>query len=128
MAQQGTLRVTNYREFQRVVAKSDKALKREARAAFRKVGDVVKADVRERLVGIDGKTAAGYRTLVRQRGISVEQSLRKTTGLRPDFSVLQKTRALDPALAANEHRIVHEFEHALDEVADIFNRQNGRPL
>jgi len=55
------------------------------------------------------RTAEGFRTYVRGQGstVQVEQSLRKTTGLRPDWGALQMTEALLPAR-----------DEKLDEVAD----------
>jgi hypothetical protein len=60
--------------------------------------------------------------VVRQRGIAVEQSRRRTTGKRPDFGALQMTRALMPSLDEHEAETMQELERAMDEVADIFDR------
>ncbi len=69
------------------------------------------------------KSAAGYRVRVRQRGVAVEQSLRKTTGTRSDFGELQMRQALLPALEANEDRVESAMEAAIDTVADHFERR-----
>ena len=66
-------------------------------------------------------SAAGYRVYVRQRGVSVEQSLRKTTGEHPEFGTLQMEKALLPALYCNEDEVVRRLEDALDKVAARFN-------
>jgi len=96
--------------------------KREVRATFRKVGDIVKVEAAERFREVDAKSAAGYRTVVRQRGVSVEQSLRKTTGKRSDFGALQMRKALEPAVDAKEGEIEDAMEDAIDKVADHFER------
>jgi hypothetical protein len=51
---------------------------------------------------------------VRQRGVAVEQSRRRTTGLRPDFGVLQMQRALLPALDTKQSEVVDKVEQLLD--------------
>jgi hypothetical protein len=76
--------VKGYREFLRACAKAEKDTRKEVRAAFREVGDIVRVDAARRLDGLSPKAAAGLRTRVRQRGVSVEQSLRRTTGKRPN--------------------------------------------
>jgi hypothetical protein len=54
------------------------------------------------------RTAEGFRTYIRGgANVHVEQSLRKTTGLRPDWGELQMTKGLLPARADK-----------IDEVAD----------
>jgi hypothetical protein len=76
-------------------------------------GDIIRLDAgkkfRRNVSGSGvGRTADGFRTYVRAGGIvSVEQSLGKTTGLRPDWGALQMTQGLLPAR-----------EEKLDEVAE----------
>jgi hypothetical protein len=121
MAEAATVRVTNYRETMRALARSDAASRKAVRAEFRHVGDLVKQDAAQRFSRYDAKSAAGYRTRVRQRGIAVEQSLRRTTGRHPEFGALQMRRALVPALESNEEGTVRALEEALDRVCDRFN-------
>lgn len=118
-----TLRVKGYREFLRASDRAGKETKRFVRETYRKVGDVVKANAASRFQTYDARTAAGFRTVVRQRGVSVEQSLRKTTGRRPDFGALQMRKALVPALEAKEREVEGAFERAVDTVADHFERK-----
>ena len=66
-------------------------------------------------------TAAGLRTRVRQRGVSVEQSLRKTTGLRPDYGRLQQGYG-DQALEDKRGDVVEKYEDGMDRVVDHFSR------
>lgn len=121
MPQVETLRVVGYRDMMRAFAKADRDTKRGARETFRSVGESVRVDAVARFAGTDSRSAAGYRTRVRQRGIAVEQSLRRTTGKHPEYGRLQMRRALEPALAANEERVQRDLEHALDAVCDQFN-------
>lgn len=119
---QNTLRVKGLREFQRACAKAPIEARREARKAFRRVGELVRADARERLSQYDGRSARALRVRVNQRGVWVGQSLRKTTGSHPEWGELQMTRALRPALDAQRDDAERELEQALDTVADRFGR------
>ncbi len=121
MARSSTVRVKGYRDFQRAIARADKDTKREVRNAFREVGDIVRVDAENRLDDTSPKSAAGLRTRVRQRGVAVEQSLRRTTGKRPDWGKHQMREALVPALEDNTQQVMREFEEALDRVADRFD-------
>ena len=123
MAQGSTLKVNGYREFLWACSNADRETKRYVRGTFRSVGDTVKTDAALRLGTISSRSAAGFKTRVRQRGIAVEQSLRRTTGRRPDWGATQMRRALLPALEENEGRTVREFEQAVDKVADHFERR-----
>lgn len=116
------VKVSGYREFLRACDRAGKETKKEVRDTFRKVGDIVRDDARERFGSLSPKTAAGFRTSVRLRGVSVEQSLRKTTGLRPDWGSTQMRLGLIPALDAREDEVESEFERAIDKVADHFER------
>jgi len=117
-----TLRVTGYREFLRATARADRESKRYVRETFRDVGDIVRRQASSRFASTDPRSAAGYRTRVRQRGIVVEQSLRKTTGRRPDFGALQMRRALLPSLMSNADTLDARMAQALDRVADHFDQ------
>jgi hypothetical protein len=117
-----TLVVTGYKELLRACDRAGKETKKEVRDTFRKVGDIVKVDAAGKFFAYDVHTAAGFRTVVRARGVSVEQSLRRTTGLRPDFGALQMRRALLPALAEDEPQVEHQFEEAISTVANHFAR------
>ena len=115
-------RIKGYRELLRACNRAEKETKKEVRDTFRKVGDIVRVGATERFRSIDARSAEGYRTRVRQRGVAVEQSLRRTTGLRPDFGSLQMRDALEPALEAKSDDVEREMEDALDKVADHFER------
>lgn len=114
------LRVTGYREFVRACTRAEKRTRKEVRKALREVGDIVKVDARSRFSRYDEGSAAGFRTVVRQRGVSVEQSKRRVTGKRGDYGALQMRRGLEPAGDENKAEIEREMEHALDRIADSF--------
>jgi hypothetical protein len=120
MAREGELVVHGYKEFLRACNAADKAAKKEVRTILREVGDVVKRDAAARFSAVDTRSAAGYRTAVRQRGIAVEQRLRKTTGQHPEWGAYQMRKALLPALRENTVRFEQEMSHALDLIADVF--------
>ena len=122
MAQEETLVVTGYRELLRACDRAGRETKKEVRDTFRRVGDIVKRDAAAKFFKYDVHSAAGYRTVVRVRGVSVEQSLPRTTGLRPDFGALQMRKALEPALVEDEGRVEDEFEEAISTVANHFAR------
>jgi hypothetical protein len=126
MAQGTTLRVDGYQQLMQALAKTDKASRKAVRDELRAAAEHVRVEAGARMFATSAKSAAGYRTRVRQRGVAVEQSLRKTTGQHPNYGALQMRRALVPALDANEQRTVHEMEQALDRVCDRFN--TGGPI
>jgi hypothetical protein len=110
------------REFLRATDRAGKETKKEVRAAFRKVGEVIRVEAARNFESIDPHSASGYRTRVRQRGVAVEQSLRRVTGLRPDYGALQMREALLPAVEDKADEVVDEFNDAMDRVADHFER------
>lgn len=118
-----TLRLKGYREFLRACDRAGRETKKEVRGTFREVGDIVRDEARSRFEDISPKSAAGYRTRVRARGVAVEQSLRRTTGTRPDFGSLQMREALVPALEEKEDEVEDAMEKAIDKVADHFERR-----
>ena len=116
-----TVRIKGYREFIRACDRAGKETKKEVRGTFRKVGDIVREEASSRFRDVSPRSAAGYRTRVRQGGVAVEQSLRRTTGLRPDFGALQMQEALIPALEDKEDEVIEAMDDALDRVADHFD-------
>lgn len=118
---QPALRLKGYDEFLRACRAAGRQTEREVRSTFRKVGDIVKVDAASRFERYHPKSAAGYRTIVRQRGVSVEQSLRKTTGNREDFGRLQMRKALIPAGEAKRDEVVREMEQAVENIAEYFS-------
>lgn len=121
MPQKQTLRVKGMKEFLVVCDHAGKDTKKQVRGAFRKVGDIVKADAQPRYRPSDSKSASGLRTIVRQRGVSVEQSLRKTTGRHPEWGGWQMRHGLLPALEAKTGEVNREMEHAIETVVEHFD-------
>jgi hypothetical protein len=117
-----TVAVRGYKELVKASYQADRTTRSEMRTVLRQVGDLVRTDAAGRFAHYDAKSAAGYRTRVRQRGIAVEQSLRKTTGRHPEFGRLQMREALIPALDENEDDTVRRMEEALDKVCDLWER------
>lgn len=116
-----TLRVDDFEKFMRIIAKADRATSKALRDEIRQAGGHVRDDAAEKFAGYDAKTAAGYRVIVRQRGVAVEQKLRKTTGKHPEFGRLQMRKALVPALDENTDDTTRALNEALDRIAARFN-------
>jgi hypothetical protein len=123
-ARQGTLAVNGYRELLRAFQRADSDSRKELRSALKDVGEVVRRDATGLFSPVDPRSAAGYKTRVRQRGVAVEQSLRRTTGRHPEYGALQMRSALVPALTDNVDQVERQLERALDRVADHFNRDS----
>ena len=107
----------NYTGLMKANAKAEKEVRLFTRHELRKVGDIVRDDSQRLFAPVDSKSAAGYKTRVRQRGIAVEQSLKKTTGKHGAYGTMQMKRALLPALYSNRERMNVEFERALRRIA-----------
>lgn len=125
MPQRETIKVEGYREFLRACDRAGKETRREVRKTFRQVGDIVRQEARVNMRDLEPrspKTEQGFRTVVRTRGVDVEQTKRKTTGKRGDWGDTQMKRALIPALEEKEDEVGEAFGEALDKVADRFDR------
>jgi hypothetical protein len=122
MAQGETLRVKGLRELVRATSKAEKESRTEVRKTLKKVGEVVRVPWSQELDRFGARTATGLRTVVRQRGVSVEQTRRKTTGTRPDFGFRQQLLGED-VLAEQQDEVEHEMEDAVDTIADHFERR-----
>jgi hypothetical protein len=101
----------------------DKPVRTELRKSLRDVGDIVKRDAAGRFGPVNSRSAGGFKTRVRQRGIAVEQSIRKTTGKHPEYGSLQMRKALLPALMSNEDDMHRELERAMDKICRQFERR-----
>jgi hypothetical protein len=122
MAPRGsTLRVEDFEKFMLIIAKADRATKKALRDEVRQAGTAVRDDAKGKFDRYDPKSAAGYRVVVRQRGVAVEQKYRKTTGQHPKFGTLQMTKALLPALDENTDNTTRAVNAALDRIAARFN-------
>lgn len=116
--------VTGLKEIVKGSIAAGKATRVEVRAALARSGEIVRADAVPRLSKYSTKSAAGLKVVVRQRGIAVEQSLRKTEGpkARRNYGPLQMRKALLPAVAEKLPEVEAEFEKAADEILHIFTR------
>ena len=114
----GPLRVTGYTELVAALRLLPRAAAAGLRDELRKGADSVREDATERFDSLSAKTAAGFRTYVRASGISVEQSLRKTTGLRPDWGGKQMTDGLLPALKEKEEELAAGVDAMVAAVAE----------
>jgi hypothetical protein len=115
-----TIQLEGYREFLRACDRGTKETKKEVRGTFREVGEIVRVDWATNLGRFGAKTSTGLRTRVRQRGVEVEQTRRKTTGQHPEFGRHQQ-RIGEAVLAVNADRVNSEMDQALDRVADHFD-------
>jgi hypothetical protein len=118
-----TIAVRGLKEVIRDFKYLDKPAARRLRESLRHVGDVVKNDAQARFSRFDSRSAAGYRTRVRQRGVAVAQSIGKTTGKHPEFGSLQMRKALLPALMTHQDELNRELERALDQISREFERR-----
>jgi type VI protein secretion system component VasK len=122
-----TLAVKGYRDLLRALRDADRETRLAVRATLLHAGEATRAGAAARITAKNAKTAGGYRVRVRQRGVAVEQSLRKSTGIHPEWGAYQMRHALLPALAANAEETDRRMAAALDVVAERFNRP-GSPV
>lgn len=122
MADRATLHVRRYREFLRAVNHAGRETRAAVRRELRAVAEPVRRDAAARFQKYDKRSAAHFRIAVTQRGVFVEQGLRKVTGLRPDYGALQMRKALLPSLRDNELTLESRMEHAIDLIADVFDQ------
>lgn len=117
-----TLVVKGYRDFVRACDRAGKETKLAVRSELKQGGDIVRREAERRFAPYDARTAAGYRVVVRLRGVAVEQSIRKTTGERPNYGARQMVKALVPARNAKESDVERSFSKATDRICDHFER------
>lgn len=119
-----TVVLHGYRDFLRAADRAGKESKKFARTAYREVGNLVRDDARQKILDRggrdDAKTAVGFRTYVRQRGIQVEQSKRRTTGRHSEYGPWQMRRGLVPALEDKADEVMEATDDAIDRIADHF--------
>jgi hypothetical protein len=116
-----TVRVKGLRELQAAFRKADRELAKDLRSELKEAGTIVQREASSRFSGIDARSAAGYKVRVRARGVAVEQSLRRTTGLHAQYGAMQMSTALLPALESKEGQVVDRLERMLDGFASDFN-------
>lgn len=129
-ASSGKVVIHGYRDFQRALARADKAARADVRSTLREAADPV-ARTAEQMAGSGirrigarwsrmrvGVTTRAVYVAPQQRGV---KSGRAVTARRPNLAGLLMNRALDPALAMHAPRIERDVERALDKIADRFN-------
>lgn len=114
----GSVKVKGLKELQRDFRRIDKDAAKAVRQGLKEAAEPVRQEAARLFSGVDAHSAAGYKVRIRQRGVAVEQTRRRTTGLHPEFGKLQMRRALLPALASREDQVVDGLERVLDGLAD----------
>lgn len=119
--------VKGYNAYVRALAASDKGVRREVRTAFRGVGENIRRDWEQTFSNYDGTqshtaSAKGVKVKVRKRGIAVEQTRPKTTGLHPEYAEAQVRHGRNPAIDGKEWRVEAAMDNALKQVERIFQR------
>jgi hypothetical protein len=112
-----TLVVHGHRELIRSFKEMDKQEAKGLREELRSAGQVVQREAMSLFAPVSPRSATGYKVRVRQSGVAVEQSLRRTTGEHPEFGALQMQRALLPAMDRREHEVINRLESLLHRVA-----------
>jgi hypothetical protein len=107
----------SYRDTVRGFRDMDKDVAKGLRKQLRESGQLVQRTAAQLFEPVSPHTAGGYKVRVRQRGVAVEQSLRRTTGQHPEFGALQMRTALLPALDRNEPEVVAGINNVLDRAA-----------
>ena len=116
-----TVRVRGLPQLQRAFRSISKDLSREVRSGLKEAAQPVLQEAQALLSPVSADSAAGYRIVVRARGVALEQSRKRTTGLRPDWGRFQFGRAMAPAVESKEQEVVNGLEKVLDDLA----RRNG---
>jgi hypothetical protein len=92
----------------------DRLALKELRREFKLIGERVEASARRRFSRYNVKSALGFKTSVKSTGlVVVQQSLRKTTGLRPDWGALMMRKALLPGRAQHMDETIRDAEQAV---------------
>jgi hypothetical protein len=121
--------VRGLRELQTAFAKADRDARLGLRAELRTVARPVQQEAQALALGtIRGMPQsprwAGMRIGVTRTAVYVaprQKGVRGGPKSRPNLAPLMMDRAMEPALDRNRDRIVHDFEHVLDTMADDFN-------
>jgi hypothetical protein len=111
------IRIVGLEELDRSLKQMRKEVLKQLRPQLRKAGELVRAEGQTLFSRIDSRSAAGYRVRVRQRGVAVEQTLPRVTGLRGDYGALQMNVGLLPALASKEAEVVEMIDQMVDDAS-----------
>lgn len=112
--------MTGLKELRRDLKRADAETDKELRKKFKEVGDLVRVEATSLFSSYDARSATGYRTRVRQRGISVEQSRKNRGGSkRPNYTQLQNRVAMEPALENKRDEVVDKLEEAIKDISNM---------
>lgn len=97
--------------------------KKTVKAELREVGEDTRRDASAAAArkGWSARTVTGYRVVVRQRGIAVEQARRRTTGTQRKFGGQQMREALIPSRDKNVEAATKRMETALQRIVDRYS-------
>ena len=117
-----TVRVNGYSDLIRTLNYIGGDFKRTVKDEIRKVGEATRDDAAATAAekGWSARTVSGYRVVVRQRGVAVEQSRRRTTGKQRKYGGEQMVKALIPARDRNVDESRKQMEAALQRVIDRY--------
>lgn len=101
----------------RALRSYDKALDGRVKTELKAGGELVRSTAQSMFSKYDSRSAAGYRVVVRARGVAVEQRYGRTTGLHADYGRLQLATALFPARDAREPEVAALVDAMLSRLA-----------
>ena len=112
-----TARVHGYTQLLLALKQAPKAVEKALRAEFRAVGQIVAQEWSQRFAKYSERTAAGLKPYTRLRGVEVDQTLSKTTGLRPDWG--RRQMAVGLQVLDDEHdQIVEGIDQTITAAAE----------
>lgn len=116
-----TVKVEGLRELIVRADAADKATTKLVREGLRDAVQPVRVEAARLFTRYDARSASKYRVVVRRTGlVAVEQGLRRSTGMRPDFAGLQMRKALLPGFEATRPVVIANLQKQLDEIATVF--------
>lgn len=122
-----TIKVEGLRE---LIARGDNAVNKDmrklVRGGLRKAAEPARREAARLFTKYDRESAARFAVTVRKTGVvNVEQRLRRTTGLRPDFGRLQIRKALLPGFQNTYPEVVSSMQRQVDEIGRAFVEGGG---
>lgn len=109
----GTVRLHGLQEVNRAFNRIDRAVVSEVKDELKKVAEPIAAESRSRISRYRGASTGTIKSAATMKGVVVRQSIRKRSGLRPDFGALQMRHMLG-ALFDHEDDVVNGVEDLLD--------------
>lgn len=116
-----TVRVTGLQDLRKDLRKISRDADREVRESLREAARPVLDEAQRLFRPFSSSSADGYKIRVRQRGVAVEQSKRRTTGLHPEWGRLQMGVAFIPALQNKADEVVERVDAGVVDLA----KRNG---